>query len=535
VTHLVSGARISSERRAGASTSFIDPLLMKSVDVLRGPSTTQHGSGALGGVLRSSPRSFDGWSMDLGYASSGDGAHQLVGIGGEGWSLGIAHRSAGDAETATGDPLNSAYDQYSAIARGAWQGSRLSYDLLFVPSYGQDIGKSNTDFPDRITTYPRERHGLLRFAVASDRDWKGQIFFHAQDLVTNVYEPGVAWSSVDNESIDFGLRWDGTHRVSDTFGFVYGVESYNRRGVTAEESRQDFGLGATGQVERTLTLDDGRQDELGVYAVLEIEGLGARWEAGTRYSWIQQENAGGAAEEHDAWSGNVGVAWPFAKRWELRGAASSGVRFPGLTELFFSGTTGRGETVGNPALESERALNTEATLRWLGRGLFVGGTLFHNRIDDYIERIELKGNQRSFVNLTSGTIRGVEVEGAFHPAESWNLFWSGASLRGRSSGGEPLSDVPPVSLALGGGCRVGRWSIESSWTWRDAKSDPGNDEKPIPSAHLWDVAVMRSIAASWTLAVAATNLLDEEYFRSADRKAPFARGRSFTLGVSFRP
>ena len=50
VMNLVSGIRINSERRAGAPVSFIDPLLLGTVEVQRGPSTTFHGSGALGGV-----------------------------------------------------------------------------------------------------------------------------------------------------------------------------------------------------------------------------------------------------------------------------------------------------------------------------------------------------------------------------------------------------------------------------------------------------------------------------------------------------
>jgi iron complex outermembrane receptor protein len=49
VTNMIAGMRLTSERRAGVSVSFVDPLLMGSVQVLRGPATTFYGSGALGG------------------------------------------------------------------------------------------------------------------------------------------------------------------------------------------------------------------------------------------------------------------------------------------------------------------------------------------------------------------------------------------------------------------------------------------------------------------------------------------------------
>jgi len=43
-------ARIVAERRAGATASFIDPLLLGVVNVVRGPYSSYYGSGALGGV-----------------------------------------------------------------------------------------------------------------------------------------------------------------------------------------------------------------------------------------------------------------------------------------------------------------------------------------------------------------------------------------------------------------------------------------------------------------------------------------------------
>jgi iron complex outermembrane receptor protein len=48
---LVDGARVSSERRAGASATFLDPSLIEGVDVSRGPGSVAYGSDAFGGVI----------------------------------------------------------------------------------------------------------------------------------------------------------------------------------------------------------------------------------------------------------------------------------------------------------------------------------------------------------------------------------------------------------------------------------------------------------------------------------------------------
>ena len=71
--------------------------------------------------------------------------------------------------------------------------------------------------------------------------------------------------------------------------------------------------------------------------------------------------------------------------------------------------------------------------------------------------------------------------------------------------------------------------------WRNAKNDPGNAEVETPSALLAELTVTRTFGESWLLAIGATNLTDETYVRSADRRAPEAHGRSFSLRASWRP
>ena len=65
-------------------------------------------------------------------------------------------------------------------------------------------------------------------------------------------------------------------------------------------------------------------------------------------------------------------------------------------------------------------------------------------------------------------------------------------------------------------------------------SDPGSGEKAIPAAELLSASVGYSVSSSVSLWLSASNLLDEEYFRSADRKAPLASGRSVALRFTWR-
>jgi outer membrane receptor protein involved in Fe transport len=502
---------------------------MGSVEVLRGPSTTFYGSGALGGVVEISPAEFAGWSVAAGYETNGDENYQSFGYGTDEWSAGFAMRRAGEGEAADGDPLNTGFTQYSGVFRWNRKARGKRYEITFLPSYGQDIGKSNTDFPERTTTYPRERHGLLRFSIDSDRDWRFLSFVHAQDLRTEVAEDELQ-SDIFTEAVDLGLRWEGK-RGAGSAELRYGADLFARRNVNAREVRQDF---SDDSVVTQESLDDAQGTERGAFASSHWDRGKTKWEIGGRYSHIEQENGGAPERKRNAASGYGGVSRELGDGFELRGGISSGLRFPSLSEQFFSGTTGRGEVIGNPRLDDERSLSLEASLRWIGKSVVIKGDLFRNEISDYIERIEIAPDVLTFVNLTSGTIRGAELQGVAHLGKPWNLSFGGHLIDGESDDGNPLADIPPDEFYIGGTRRSGRFTLDGRLTLRDRIDDPGSGEKPIPSAQLLAIAVTYRWAESWSWTVGGANLLDEDYFLSADSKAALAAGRTFYVQIRRR-
>ena len=533
VLSLVSGMRITSDRRAGVSTSFIDPTLMQSVAVLRGPTTTFYGSGALGGVVEVVPRDYAGVSFGAGYDTVGDENFQTVGGGGENWSVAVARRSAGDAESADGTLLNSHFTQYSAVARVGWGRKGYRYELTAIPTYGKDIGKANTDFPERTTRYPVERHQLVKFSVDAASGWSLDAYVHPQDLETEVVEDDTR-SEVSNDSVDFGVRWHGERPVGGRIVTRFGADGFGRRDVDAAETRTDLSVPDPPTSETVRTLDGAAETELGAWGSARWSLTRTRWELGARYSWLAQSNAGAPSRDRSAWSGYAGVSRDLGSRFEFRASLSTGIRFPSLTELYFTGTTGRGEVIGNPDLIPERSLGAEVSLRWASRQVVVTGVVFHNEIDDYIERIEIAPDLLSFVNVTSGTIQGIELHGISRLAAAWTLNFGGHAMRGEDSRGEALEDTPPDEIFVGGTYEKGHWVADARLARRAARDRFASGEKPIPSATLLSATVRYRWATRWEVAFSGTNLLDQAYFRSADRKAPMAPGRGFGVGIVFR-
>jgi iron complex outermembrane receptor protein len=503
---------------------------MQSAEVVRGPTTTFYGPGALGGVVEVVPREYDGWTVEAGYDTIGDANFQTVGVGGRDWSVGLARRSAGDAQGADGTTLYSRFTQYSAVARVAWGRKGYRYELTAIPTYGEDIGKANTEYPERTTTYPQERHALMNFSVDAAGGWTLGAWVHPQDLETQVVEAATL-SEVTNSSVDFGVRWGARRPVGAALETRYGAEVFGRRDVNSDETRYDFGEQQPPLVETLRTLDGAASTELGAWGSVRWNRTKTRWELGARYSWLEQSNGGWPSRVRTAWNGYAGVSRDLGERYVLRGSLSSGVRFPTLTELYFTGTTGRGGVIGNPDLIPERALGAEVSLRWAQRSVVLTGTVFYSEIDDYIDRVEIEPDLLTFVNLSSGTIEGLELQGVSHLGRAWTLDFGGHAIRGEDASGAALQDTPPSELFVGATLEKLRWVVAARIAQRAARDRYASGEKAIPSATLLTATVRYRLAERWEISINGTNLLDESYFRSADRKAPVAPGRG--VGVAF--
>ncbi len=535
VLTLVAGMRIVGERRAGVSASFIDPLLMGSVDVLRGPSSTYYGSGALGGVVQLFPRVFDGPVVEAGFASQGGEAYQLAAWGDERWSVGVARRDAANAETPGGARLYSSFRQVSASVARRWQAGDRRYSVEAIASRGDDIAKANTDFPRRVTTYPEEEHLLLRFAVRDDDGWTFDAWIHPNSLHTEVLEPGVERNLLANQAFDLGFDTQRQRSLGEATQLRYGLDYYGRRGVEAFERAWDLAGGSEVPTLSQRTLDGGEEDEVGLYGAFERNVGRAVLLTGGRLSWQRQGNAGAADRDDLAGTAFAGLVAPLGAGFELAINAGTGLRFPSLSERFFTGVTGRGFVTGNPDLDPERSVNLDLGLRWYGSRLYLAGYLFRNEIDDYIERIETAPEELTFRNLTAGTIEGLEAQAVLQLDEGTALSFGGHLLEGEDAAGGRLADIPADRLFAALRHRRDRWAFEARWEERAAKRDPGSGEMPIPAASLVSAGVRYRVTGGLEMSLNGRNLLDEAYFNSADDKVPLAAGRSLGIGLSWQP
>jgi outer membrane receptor protein involved in Fe transport len=523
----IAGVPVVGERRAGVSGSFLDPMLMGAVEVLRGPASTYYGSGALGGVVEVAPRHFDGLQVAGGWSDFANENYQMVAFHQQGWSIGVVRRGAGEGRVADGTLLNTHLTQYSATAQRSWNWGERRVDLMLAPSYGRDLGKPTTEYPAlRVIEYPEERHLLFRLAV-EHRDWSLSVFGHPNSLETETLRPGRVSTTTSNEAVDFGAGGERAWtRGRATLRF--GGDWMARRNVSATELERDL---RTGAESRLRPLDEARQDELASFGALDWQAGRTTLQAGARYTWHRQGHTGFGHRQEGAWAGFAGVVRQVGRGVELTANLGSGLRFASLSERFFDGTTPRGGILGNPELEPERSLSYDLGTRWRGERTFLAAGLFRLEISDYIERVDLDPGLRTFVNLNAGTITGVELEGSHQLASRWLLTWSGSAMEASARSGQPLADIPSHRGQLGVEYRGERFGWRARWQHRAPKTDPGVGEQALPAAELLSAAITVRLAAAVELSVHGRNLLDELYWSSADELTPAAPGRAFGLGV----
>jgi hypothetical protein len=324
VLSMLAGARLVTDRRAGVAFSFVDPALLGTVDVVRGPSSSYYGSGALGGVIQAFPQRFDQLRLAGGYASAGGEHYQTAGWGSGAWSMGIARREAADARTPEGERLFSRFEQWSGVVEGLWEvGEATSLELVVIPSVGRDIGKPNREFPERTTIYPEEQHLVASFTARKPGSYRLNAWAHPNTLETRASdEAGV--ERVENEAADFGANAQWELDLGGRLSGRIGLDFFGRRGVRATEER----FAAGGDLVELATTLDGEEDEAALYGALRRAVGRTTVEAGARFTYLRQGNAGFASQDDTAWSGFVGASRPLVGGFELAANLGTGLRFP---------------------------------------------------------------------------------------------------------------------------------------------------------------------------------------------------------------
>lgn len=557
---LLDGARVTTERRAGASAAFLDPFSLAGVEVARGPGSVTYGSDAFGGVINARSRYPEPGEQTLRYTlNKGFGGNDeesaaveaSTGLFG-GAILGQFNiRRSGEAESADGERIdNSSYRDRGGALRYAVDtpAGRLRAGFSVADAY--DTGNPAVDSNITRSIYPRESSRRFNLDLSSGPAgaWDSldfNLFLGTYRLVLDRDRLPTATvtrqiESSDTESNDGSIRAVAARQALGG-RLQIGAEVVSRFGLESTTTRRLFNLaGDLTSTERTAAIADAQRIDTGLFATWDRAlGGSAVLSAGLRGDRVDAENQGGffgdRSTSHDALSGFAALTASFTP--ELTGTlqVSRGFRDPTLSDRYFRGPSGRGFIVGNPDLEPETSLQYDASVRWLVGGGSVALFGYLYQIEDLIERYR-PASDFFFRNRGEAEVRGLELE--VQQPLPWNLAlelaatWAEGEVKDDALiSGTPMDDIPPPGAFL-----TLRWAQEEGYVYtrlaafqRDDEPGPTEDERPGYSTV--DLGVGYHVLDNLELRVIGKNLLDRRYRESADETAALAMGRSFMVGV----
>lgn len=553
---LVDGARVSAERRAGPSATFLDPFVLEGVEVSRGPGSVAYGSDALGGVIHArtrqaepgSPLGVTFWgNLGAGLPERSAGAEVSRGLREGGVTFMARYRDVDDYRTPKGKVLNSGAMDRGLLARFQHEAGpgRLSFGLQ--ADEGRNFGKPASDAGATRTSYPREDSDRLTASYEMDPlRWASRLaftgFLGGYRLVTDRQSTNLTQRS-DVRAKDFGLRAQAVIPAGKT-RVEAGLDVNGRFDLEALGSE----FGSTGSSQQA-SIEDASRIDLGLYTSAEAT-LAPRLRAngGLRADRVTTRNHGGFFGDfstgNGALSGFASMTAALGREVALTGQVSRGFRDPTLSDRFFNGVTGRGFATGNPLLEPETSLQFDLALHFKVRRLRGDFYAYDYRIDDLIERYECESGcipggppQFFFRNRGRARLRGIELELAGDLGAGVSLEIGAQTAWGRTlDDGTPVDDVPArvVTLVLrksldrAGAYAFGRAAVQG----RDERWGP--TEKLTPGFATFDLGAGWRVRRRHELRLVLRNLLDQDFPASADAAAVLAPGRSASLTLVAR-
>jgi iron complex outermembrane receptor protein len=551
---LLDDGRVTAERRAGPSATFLNPDSLDEIEVIRGPGCVAYGSDAFGGVIRARSRMPDlaaetqvRYSLMAGTGADdrGAGAEVITGLLGGGILIGADFRDLGNYNSPEGEVLSSAAEERSF--RFAYQ-TVIGNGVLHAgwrTDQARNVGKPAPDSHLKQVSYPQE--DSHRFNLGYERpgpgEWSRLAFSLAWDSYRLVLEKDRLGTAGDPRKIDgsdvdandYELRIEA-ERPLGKLRMVVGANAYGRFNLNAVN--QTFAYDLAGLQTSTTTdiaIERARRDDLGLFIGLSRDL--DRWSlaAGLRGDRVSSRNRGGyfgddSTSSSDL-SGFLAASFQLTSDLGLTAQVARGFRDALLSDRYYRGHSGRGFVTGNPGLEPETSLQYDLSLRYdASHRLRLAAYGFLYRIDSLIERFK-EDDSYYFRNQGEAEVSGIEVEASLAIAESLELQLGAQYLRGEvTDDGSPTDDVPAPGLLL-----VIRGEPSDRWWWmargavyvRDDR--PGPTELEVPSYAVIDAGVGYHLSDAVQLQLTGRNLLDRSYPGSADEDAVIAPGRSFQL------
>ena len=556
---LIDGVRIISERRIGTSASFLNLNNIDSIEVNRGPYSVFYGSGAIGGIvniLTKSPHAnspFRG-NFELGYNTvkkERSASLQFCGSHGKlGFMIAFNGKKANDYCSPTGIIEQSRYSDYDVMLKLTRETRNSQFYLTFLDYRGIDIGKPSPTAKFKPRWYPKEKNEIFNIGYKIQNrfhlDTLNASFFFYIPMLETQKENLTETFSVEKRNLakiegkNFGFKIRIRKDLNQNHNLNFGIDFFGRRDVNDENTEWRFDeYGRISKEIHETSLLEARRNNIGFYINDKIQiSPSITINLGARYDYINTDNLTHSENERFSRSDQsivayVGSTFQLTSNLSLLANVGRSFRFPTISELFYTGLTGRGTIFGNSDLKPEKSVNLDLGLRYLHGKYYASIYAFSNSISNLIQKYSPSTEEEYYYrNLSQGRISGIEGEFCFWFIKNWEFSINFHHMVGKEKDTEEvLNYIPASRLTLGAKFSPGKFWMEPKINLTDSKKNPGPLEIEIDGYALLDIVLGYKLKAHIEFLAVGRNLFNQTYRFSADEKGVDAPGRGVVLKI----
>lgn len=549
---------------------FIDPSLVKQVEVVRGSASSLYGSGALGGVIAFetlqaedllAPGEETGAEISVNFGSVNNDFTETLKAAKRYQNFDIlaalTKADSGDIELGDGNELSADDDLWSGILNANWYADDYQTVSFGLNGYALDAEEPNNPQAgpdddvggDNVDKSTKSYTSRLKYAYEnSDHAFLNNFSVQAYYTNTDVEETIIVDTALSNpgDVIFRQLETYGVNIDNQTFlsGFGDHVLSYGAEYYKDEQDGGDSG-NADGQGD---AIPDAESDIFGFYLQdeIQISSLGQvpgelTIIPGVRFDHYKSEDRIGNSQEESQLSPKLATSYRPVKWLNLFGSYSESFRAPNLTEIYSTGTHfsiptippfllgGTNSFIPNPNLrpESTETFEIGAGLEFEnimrdGDMLQLKGSRYFTDAEDFID-LEVIGatpgpgccGTSQNVNIPNAKLDGWDIEVSYEAAK-WGARLGYVETDGKNEDtGEFLTNIVPPTLTANLEYKMPEHGFSAGWRGRFAKEhNDVNDSDDARSGY-----GVHDIYARWTpqglqsltLNAGVDNIFDKDY------------------------